>query len=921
MASAAASTSTDSLPPSRARCWRFASAVFDERTLELRVAGELVDIDRKPSEVLLYLLLHAGEVVTKDELLEAVWPRRILTETALTKCIARLREALRDDDQTIIRTLYGLGYRLMAAVHVEASVSPPTPHFDFRPGDSPPLRPHWKLLVRLGGGSHGEAWLAEHEKTAEKRVFKFALDAPALGSLKREITLFRLLNDTLDERARIVRLLDWNLEQPPCFIEAEYVSGGSLTDWITQQGGFVHIAASQRIDFAAQIAEALAATHSVGVLHKDLKPSNVLVDIDDTAEPAIKLGDFGSGGMLDPDRLDALHITRLGFTGTVAPSEASGTLTYLAPEVLAGQPSTVQTDIYALGVILYQLAVGDLHRPLAPGWERDVEDELLREDIAAAADIDPARRLGDAGELARRLRALDARRQQRAAERAAAAAAELAQRDAQRARQEAERLRARRTGMRIALAVLIAALVAGSFLFVDAQRARHRAEAESARAKAVSDFLNDDVLTVVNSGDQPVKDLTVKQLLDSASQQVDKRFAEQPAVAAEIDLSLGKSYNQLESEREAAGRFERGLARIEKSGVSDEPIALELISNLIGAKTDMGELPQFIGQAEAAYVAGRASLGPLHPAVIKLRSGLAAAHWSLGQWQTTLTEYRQILADRQRTDAKDLKGIGRAHFGIGWLLGELADYAAAENELRTAIAMLVPVLGEDSIEVADAHFDIGKLYVDLGRYADAETEFLTAMHTFSKWEADDRGEIQGVQTERARSELYQGHLDEAAKRFQTVIDTLNSWQTGERDQTSTMREGLALTYQQQGRLNDAIDTMRGALESSRRWFGESHPQTRRMRLELADMLRQAGQVSLARQSLADDPVVAFDDLPQDHPLHADLLRVQGLLARDEGNIDAARSDLGEATRIYASRFGEGHWLTKRARADFSTLSN
>ena len=218
-------------------------------------------------------------------------------------------------------------------------------------------------------------------------------------SLKREITLFRVLNATPQARDRVVPLHDWNLEQPPCFIECAFIAGGSLADWTERRGGFANVPLAQRIDLAAQIAEALAGTHSVGVLHKDLKPGNVLIEAESIT---VRLADFGSGGLLDPDRLEALHITRLGFTATMQAGEATGTLTYLAPEILAGQPSTVQTDIYALGVLLYQLVVGDLHRPLAPGWERDVDDELLREDIAAAADIEPARRLGDAGELARR---------------------------------------------------------------------------------------------------------------------------------------------------------------------------------------------------------------------------------------------------------------------------------------------------------------------------------------------------------------------------------------------------------------------------------------------------------------------------------------------------------------------------------------
>src|SRR5262245_17046038 len=103
-----------------ARRFRFATAVLDERTLELLVADQPAELEPKPLEVLRHLLTHAGEVVTKDELLAAVWPGRILSETVLTKCIARLREVLHDDEQQVIKTVHGYGYRLLAPVKVEA---------------------------------------------------------------------------------------------------------------------------------------------------------------------------------------------------------------------------------------------------------------------------------------------------------------------------------------------------------------------------------------------------------------------------------------------------------------------------------------------------------------------------------------------------------------------------------------------------------------------------------------------------------------------------------------------------------------------------------------------------------------------------------------------------------------------------------
>ena len=105
-----------------------------------------------------------------------------------------------------------------------------------------------------------------------------------------------------------------------------------------------------------------------------------------------------------------------GRTEMMSGAPFSGTRLYMAPELLEGKRPTLQADVYALGVMLYQLVVGDLTHALAPGWQLDVDDQLLAEDIAAAVDGHPERRLGNALRLAERLRTLEQRRQQRAAE-------------------------------------------------------------------------------------------------------------------------------------------------------------------------------------------------------------------------------------------------------------------------------------------------------------------------------------------------------------------------------------------------------------------------------------------------------------------------------------------------------------------------
>src|SRR3546814_17212387 len=109
---------------------------------------------------------------------------------------------------------------------------------------------------------------------------------------------------------------------------------------------------------------------------------------------------------MQPERLAELGITGLGLTVTTPGGDSSGTPLYLAPELIAGQPPTVRSDLYALGILLYQLLVGDLRRPMAPGWERDVADPLLIDDITRATDGDPARRLGSVAALVERLSTL-----------------------------------------------------------------------------------------------------------------------------------------------------------------------------------------------------------------------------------------------------------------------------------------------------------------------------------------------------------------------------------------------------------------------------------------------------------------------------------------------------------------------------------
>ncbi|HRC85330.1 MAG TPA: protein kinase, partial [Thermoanaerobaculia bacterium] len=279
-----------------------------------------------------------------------------------------------------------------------------------------PHREGWELVEKVGEGGFGEVWLGRSRRAGSKRIFKFCFDADRLRSFRRELTLFRFLRSELGERPDIARLFDVQLDEAPFFLESEYTELGSLADWAQRQGGIDKVPLATRIDLVARLAVATAAAHNVGVLHKDVKPSNVLIYQAEDGSPRPRLADFGIGLLTTPSRLGELGLTSTGLTETLLAdhdSSRTGTRLYAPPELLAGKPFTIQGDVFALGVLLFQMVVGDLGRPLAVGWEGLVPDPLLREDVRACVEGDPEQRLGSAQELAERLFHLEERRRAR----------------------------------------------------------------------------------------------------------------------------------------------------------------------------------------------------------------------------------------------------------------------------------------------------------------------------------------------------------------------------------------------------------------------------------------------------------------------------------------------------------------------------
>jgi len=624
--------------------YRFGRGEFDESRFELRVDGVVAEVERRALEVLALLLRHAGEVVTKDELFEQVWAGRVTVDKVLPNAVTKLRRALGPEAERIV-TLSRIGYRFAGLVERVAVGQRLSSRLELAAGQRVPTRPHFVLQRQLGSTHGSEVWLAEHEKTRDERVYKFAASAERLDALKREATIARLLRESLDDVSHFITLIDWNFQDTPFFIESEF-GGSNLQQW-SQAHPLAEMSLPQRLDLFLQIADAVAAAHSVGVLHKDLKPANVLLT-ESQGRWRVRLTDFGSGQVLEPDRLDALGITRLGLPDDGASDDqtTSGTPLYLAPELLAGQTPTVQSDLYALGVMLYQIVAAVAGRPLAPGWESGVADPLLREDIAAATHGDPAGRLGSVAELVQRLRGLERRRARAERER-------VIEQQVREAEATLARTRQRRPYLIATVVSLVLGLGASLVLFGMARHSAVEARSELARADAINRFLNEDLIASSN----PLvfshgADASLRDVLLAAKGRVADRFGGQPLTEASIHVTLGSLLNTLELLPDAESQLRQAMALYQSQ--PGQALALlrtrSLLAKVLTRASRFDDAQSVLHDIDAG-APGKAGTEP--EAAYLRDSAWALYHINTGDLPAAIPELESALAELKQADPSD----------------------------------------------------------------------------------------------------------------------------------------------------------------------------------------------------------------------------------------------------------------------------
>jgi tetratricopeptide (TPR) repeat protein len=790
----------------------------------------------------------------------------------------------------------------------------------------------YKLLQEIAEGGMGSVWMAE-QTAPVKRLVAVKLIKPGMDS-KGVLARFEAERQALAlmDHPHIAKVFDGGTtaEGRPYFV-MELVKGVPLTDYCDQR----QLSVRQRLELFIPVCSAVQHAHQKGIIHRDLKPSNVLVTEHDGV-PVPKVIDFGLAKALHGPHALTEHTLYTAFGAAV------GTPLYMAPEQVGINALDVdtRTDLYALGVLLYELLTGstplEKRRLKEAAWEeirRLIREEepprpSTRLSSSEALPNIAARRHAEPGQLGKLVRGeldwivmkcLEKDRGRRYDTAAALA------RDVERYLKDeaveacppsaAYRLRKLawryRTPLRLAVACLLLLVggvavstsqavwatraEAGALAARDAeaqerqeaeqQRDRavtaeglaqkrlqeiasekQRADDEAAVAKAVNEFLQKDLLGQADIGNQTGSTernpkITVRELLDRASQQVGTTFPGQERTEAAIRQTLGHAYSALGEYSEAEQHLERCLALRKQKLGAENPETSEALHDLGSLCTARGRYDQAEALLNQALEGYRVKLGADHP-------------YTLNSMQTLADLYR--------------------------VRGRLGD---AERLFREVLERQRKKLGADDPDTLSTMNNLGLLYQDLERYEDAEPLLQQALAgNRVKLGADHPATLTNMNN---LGMLYErrGRPDQAELLFREVLDRRRVTLGADHPKTLTSMNNLAMLYANSGRPDAAEPLLRQTLEARRRKLGADHAETILSIHNLGWFYLHCGRydaaVSLCREAVAG----ARKNLGTGHRSTRDYLAVLSEVYEKQGQFERAEPLRRELAAL--ARAGEG----------------
>lgn len=718
---------------------------------------------------------------------------------------------------------------------------------------SPEVVGNYRIIQKLGVGGMGEVYEAEQIKPIRRKValklIKWGMDTKqVVARFENERQALALMN-----HSNIAKVFDAGATEKgrPYFI-MECVKGIPITEYCDK----MRLDNRKRLELFTQVCDGVQHAHQKGIIHRDIKGSNVLVMIQDE-KPVPKIIDFGVAKATAQRLTERTVFTEMG--------QLIGTPEYMSPEQaeMTGLDIDTRTDVYSLGVLLYELLVGVL--PFDAKELRSAGFDEIRRKVREDEPPKPSTRLTtpefdttratrnrktDLSTLTKQLKgeldwiamkAMAKDRTQRYA-----SVSELAADIGRYLRHEpvlagppsaVYRLRkyVKRHKVGVAAAALvILAMIIGitgtSIGLVKATKAEKKAREEAETAQQVSDFLVE-LFKVSDPGEARGNSITAREILDKGAGKIDKELDAQPRIQSRLMETMGRVYRNLGLYTQAAPILEKSLSlkrRVYNEEHLEVATSLHTLAVLYDTQGKYQEAESLFRQSLAIK---EKILGQDHLDVAKSFNSIAVVCLNQGKHEEAETYFQRSLAIKEKNLNPDHPNIGITLTNLGIFYHQHNKFGKAEPFLKRALSISEKALGLDHPDVAASLNNLGSLYEDMGKREEAEPLYERSLAIWEKALGPEHSDVGIVLHNLANLYRDQGKYNKAEPYYLRSLAIFQRALGEEHPYVAYSFRECANLYRDQGKHREAEILYQRSLEIFVKSVGENH-------LNVAETLEQ-----------------------------------------------------------------------------------
>lgn len=636
---------------------------------------------------------------------------------------------------------------------------------------------HYRILKMVGSGGMGSVWLAERcdgrfdRKVGIKFIHLALLDAAGAERFKREGAILGKLS-----HPQIAELIDAGVTatgEP--YLVLEFVEGQPIDEYCDQN----KLGIDARIQLFLEVVGAVAHAHSNLIVHRDIKPSNVFVKRDGQ----VKLMDFGIAKVLADDGISPNLTAEVGRVLTPH---------YAAPEQLNGDAITTATDVYLLGILLFELLTGQ--HPTGSGHQSPAElvrsitegeARLASQTVASSKDTNSAENRSATSEKLQRLLRGDidtivAKSLKKKPEERYASATALAEDLRRYLRHEpitarpdnlSYRMRKyiRRHRAGVAVAATLVALLAG-FAVMQAVQLR-RITRERDRADRIADFMTG-LFKVSDPNERVGETVTARDVLDKASKNIDASLSNDPGLRAQLMRVMGRAYLNLGLFTRAQALFDRSMQAGGSLDAQHDRSTLQAMHDLAWAMVQQGQLAEAEKLARTTLDLQKQVLGPDHSDTLGTMGELAFVLCQEGNCEEAVRINRQVLEKQKRSLGPDHYYTLVTMDNLAGMLHDAGHLDEAMAVQRDSLERHMRALGPSNIGTINATLNFADLQRDTGQVDAAMQTLNGLLDTERRVLSPDQGEIAMTRYDLATVLVRKGRTGEALALLDQVVDNL-----------------------------------------------------------------------------------------------------------------------------------------------------